>query len=81
MKQQLFQASDNLALVTDWAHNHLRQQGIYESCKIVLLPRRVRISCTLAIAISISPSRYCHLRVQQVLGVLIQTIFTLISAR
>ena len=46
MKQQLFQASDILALVTDWAHNLLRQQGIYESCKLVLPPRQVRISST-----------------------------------
>jgi hypothetical protein len=46
MKQQLFQASDILALVTDWAHNLLRQQGIYESCKLVLPPRQVRIPST-----------------------------------
>jgi len=41
LKQRSFQATDNIAAVCAWAHIVLREQSVYESCKLVLPPRQV----------------------------------------
>jgi hypothetical protein len=41
MNQKAFRADDQLSAVTEWAHDVLREQGIYESCRLVLPPRQI----------------------------------------
>ena len=41
MSQKTFKADDQLSAVTEYAHDVLREHGIYESCKLVLPPRQI----------------------------------------